>query len=89
MFTTSDANTLWSAPDYTSSTYSGVALAVSRDAGLTWSTVGLPDLAAVPADANVAVAAGPVFWDAADGAIAVGVFLTRLVSTQAVSTNAP
>ncbi len=74
-FTASDANTLWSAPDYTSSTYSGVALAVSRDAGRTWSTVDLPDLASVPAEANVGVAAGPVFWDASDGAIAVGVFL--------------
>ncbi len=74
-FTASDANTLWSAPDYTSSTYSGVALAVSRDAGLTWSTVDLPDLASAPAAADVGVAAGPVFWDAADGAIAVGVFL--------------
>jgi len=74
-FTASDANTLWSAPDYTSSTYSGTALAVSRDAGLTWSTVDLPDLASVPAEANVGVAAGPVFWDASDGAIAVGVFL--------------
>ncbi len=74
-FTASDANTLWSAPDYTSSTYSGTAMAVSRDAGRTWSTVDLPDLASVPAEANVGVAAGPVFWDAADGAIAVGVFL--------------
>jgi hypothetical protein len=74
-FTASDANTLWSAPDYTSSTYSGAALAVSRDAGLTWSTVDLPDLASVPAEANVGVAAGPAFWDASDGALAVGVFL--------------
>ncbi len=83
-FTASDANTLWSAPDLTSSTYSGVALAVSRDAGLTWSTVDLPDLASVPADAAVGVAAGPIFWDASDGAIAVGVFLNGSATPPAV-----
>ena len=74
-FTASDANTLWSAPDYDSSWLTGAALHVSRDAGLTWSTVDLPDLPAEPAPANaeVVVAAGPAFWDASDGAIAVGV----------------
>jgi photosystem II stability/assembly factor-like uncharacterized protein len=72
-FTASDANTLWSAPDYTSSTYSGVALAVSRDAGRTWSTVDLPELALLPKEAVVGVVAGPVFLDASDGAFAVGV----------------
>lgn len=74
-FTASDSNTLWSAPDHASSKFSGVTLAVSRDAGLTWSTVDLPDLASVPAEAEVGVAAGPVFWDASNGAFAVGVFL--------------
>ena len=76
-FTASDANTLWSAPDHDSSWLTGAALYVSRDAGLTWSSVNLPDLPAAPAPVNteVAVAAGPVFWSASDGAIAVGVFV--------------
>jgi hypothetical protein len=77
-FTASDANTLWSAPDYNSSTLTGPAFYVSRNAGLTWSPVDLPGLASVPyipAEAEVGMAAGPVFWDSSNGAIAVGVFL--------------
>ena len=76
-FTASDANTLWSAPDYDSSTLTGPALYVSHDAGRTWSTVELPGLASVPyipAEAEVGMAAGPVFWDAFNGVVAVGVF---------------
>ena len=72
-FTASDANTLWSAPDYGSSTLTGAALYVSRDAGATWSTVDLPELASIPAGAQVGIAAGPIFWDFSNGAIAVGV----------------
>jgi photosystem II stability/assembly factor-like uncharacterized protein len=77
LFTASDPNTLWSAPDYDSSTLTGPALYVSHDAGRTWSTVELPGLALVPyipAEAEVGMAAGPVFWDASNGVVAVGVF---------------
>jgi hypothetical protein len=77
LFTASDANTLWSAPDYDSSTLTGPALYVSHDAGRTWSAVALPGLASVPyipAEAEVGMAAGPVFWDASNGVVAVGVF---------------
>jgi photosystem II stability/assembly factor-like uncharacterized protein len=73
-FTASDASTLWAAPDFASSQMTGVQLSVSRDAGRTWSTVDLPELASVPAQTKVGVTAGPVFWDASDGAFAVGVF---------------
>jgi hypothetical protein len=45
---------------------------VSRNGGATWSTVDLPGLASVPANTSVGVQAGPVFWDASNGAIAVG-----------------
>jgi len=72
-FAAGDVNTLWSAPDCGSSTPTGVALYVSRNAGGTWSSVDLPELSTVPAGVQVCVAAGPVFWDAADGAIAVAV----------------
>lgn len=72
-FTASDANTLWSAPDYGSSEMTGVALYVSRDAGRTWSTVDLPDLGSVPNGARASVAAGPVFWDASNGVFAVAI----------------
>ena len=74
-FTASDATTLWASPDYSSSVTTGIALYVSRDAGRSWSTVDLPELASVPAAAGAAVAAGPVFPDASHGAFAVGVHL--------------
>jgi photosystem II stability/assembly factor-like uncharacterized protein len=74
-FTASDANTLWSAPDSGSSDLTGVSLMVSRDAGQTWSTVNLPGMYADPIPGPVALGVdGPVFWDAADGAIAIGVY---------------
>jgi photosystem II stability/assembly factor-like uncharacterized protein len=71
-FTASDANTLWSVPDTISSELTGAQLFVSRNGGATWSTVDLPGLASVPANTSVGVQAGPVFWDASNGAIAVG-----------------
>ena len=71
-FTASDANTLWSVPDTISSELTGAQLYVSRNGGATWSTVDLPGLASVPANTSVGVQAGPVFWDASNGAIAVG-----------------
>lgn len=75
-FTASDATTLWSAPDSGSSNLTGAALYLSRDSGATWSTVDLPDLPAAPAPPNSTVvdAAGPVFWDASNGAFAISVF---------------
>jgi photosystem II stability/assembly factor-like uncharacterized protein len=74
-FTAADANTLWSAPDSSSSNLTGVALMVSRDAGQTWSTVNLPGMYTDPIPGPVALGVdGPVFWDAADGVIAVGVY---------------
>ncbi len=74
-FTAADANTLWSAPDSSSSSLTGVGLMVSRDAGQTWSTVDLPGMYADPIPGPVAIGVdGPVFWDAADGVIAVGVY---------------
>ena len=72
-FTASDASTLWSAPDYGSPVTAGAALYGSRDAGRTWSSVTLPDLASVPQGARASVAAGPVFWDASNGAYAVAI----------------
>jgi photosystem II stability/assembly factor-like uncharacterized protein len=72
-FSASDANTLWSAPDLASSRLTGPTLSASRDGGLTWSTVDLPELASLPKEAVVGVVAGPVFLDASDGAFAVGV----------------
>ncbi len=85
-FTASDATTLWSAPDYYSSTLTGASLYVSRDAGSTWSAVNLPDLPATPGPGNseVGVAAGPDFWDAADGAIALSVFFNGSSTPPAV-----
>jgi photosystem II stability/assembly factor-like uncharacterized protein len=83
-FTASDASTLWSAPDYESSELTGVTLSVSRDAGRTWSTVDLPDLASIPKPADVGVAAGPVFQDASNGALAVLVQPVMSSSPQAV-----
>ena len=74
-FTASDANTLWSAPDNQSSQFSGAAMYVSRDAGLTWSAVGLPDLGSLDPNTQVDVQDGPVFWDSSHGAFAVSVWL--------------
>jgi photosystem II stability/assembly factor-like uncharacterized protein len=74
-FIASDASTLWSVPDTISSQLTGARLYVSRNAGATWSAVELPELAAVPAEAEVLAAAGPAFWDASDGTFAVGVWL--------------
>ena len=76
-FTASDASTLWSAPDYDSSNLTGPTLYVSRDAGVSWSVAPLPELptAPLPGAADVRVAAGPVFWDASNGAIAVSVYV--------------
>jgi photosystem II stability/assembly factor-like uncharacterized protein len=71
-FTASDANTVWSVPDTISSELTGAQLYVSRNGGATWSTVDLPGLASVPANTSVGVQAGPAFWDASNGAIAVG-----------------
>jgi len=74
-FTAADANTLWSAPDSGSSDLTGVSLMVSRDAGQTWSPVNLPGMYPDPIPGPVALGVdGPVFWDAADGVIAVGVY---------------
>jgi photosystem II stability/assembly factor-like uncharacterized protein len=75
-FTASDATTLWSAPDFESSDLTGPTLYVSRDAGARWSPVSLPGMYANPIPGPVAlgVEAGPVFWDANDGAIAIGVY---------------
>jgi photosystem II stability/assembly factor-like uncharacterized protein len=70
-FTASDPSTLWSAPDYESSVQTGVKLSVSRDAGRTWSAVDLPELSSIPKPVDIGVAAGPVFWDASNGAFAV------------------
>jgi photosystem II stability/assembly factor-like uncharacterized protein len=76
-FTASDANTLWSAPDYDSSFLTGPTLYVSRDAGVSWSVDPLPEMPAapLPAAADVRVAAGPVFWDASNGAVAISVYV--------------
>ena len=70
-FTASDANTLWSASDFEESLMTGVQVSVSRDAGRTWSTIELADLASVPKPADIGVAAGPGFWDGSNGAFAV------------------
>ncbi len=72
-FIASDAGTLWSAPDHHSSTLSGAALYVSRDAGATWSSVSLPDFGSVAPNTEIDVQSGPVFWDASNGAFAVSV----------------
>ena len=72
-FTAGDASTLWAAPSYAQSIATGASLRVSRDSGRSWSAVDLPGLGSVPAGSSVSVAAGPVFWDAADGAFALGV----------------
>jgi photosystem II stability/assembly factor-like uncharacterized protein len=83
-FTASDANTLWSVPDTISSELTGVRLYVSRNAGVTWSAVDLPGLASVPANTEVGVQAGPVFWDASDGAVAVSVDQCCSIDTIAI-----
>ncbi len=73
-FAASDAQTLWSAPDFTASQTQGVFLSVSRDAGGTWSQVTLPEAAPLKrASSGYSTAAGPVFWDASGGAFAVNV----------------
>src|SRR5450759_1719173 len=75
-FTTSDATTLWSAPDPSSSALTGAALYVSRDAGTTWSAIDLAGLPAAPylPMTDVGIPAGPVFWDESNGALEVNVF---------------
>ena len=83
-FTASDANTLWSTPDAISSELTGAELYVSRNGGATWSAVNLPGLASVPANTTVSVQAGPVFWDASNGAMAVGVDQCCSVDTIAI-----
>ena len=72
-FAVGDSSTLWSAPDCASSTLTGAALYVSRNAGGTWSTVNLPEMSSIPAGVQTCFTAGPVFWDASNGAIAVWV----------------
>ncbi len=81
-FTASDADTLWSAEDYSSSSLDGAALYVSRDAGATWSSVDLPELATLPVGLGPVGATegsqagdcgGPTFLDASHGAFAVEV----------------
>ncbi|MFI5260066.1 MAG: sigma-70 family RNA polymerase sigma factor, partial [Candidatus Limnocylindrales bacterium] len=85
-FTASDATTLWSAPDYTSSGLTGPTLSVSRDAGATWSTVSLPEMYTgfIPGPVEVGVDSGPIFWDANDGALAVDVYVAGTSSPPAV-----
>jgi photosystem II stability/assembly factor-like uncharacterized protein len=83
-FTASDASTLWSVPDTISSELTGVMLDVSRNAGVTWSAVDLPGLASLPANTEVGVQAGPVFWDASDGAVAVSVDQCCSIDTIAI-----
>jgi photosystem II stability/assembly factor-like uncharacterized protein len=83
-FTASDATTLWSAPDSNSPVLKGVALFVSRDAGRIWAPVDLPELSSVPVGAKVRVEAGPLFSDASNGAIAVGVFVNGAGGEDAV-----
>jgi hypothetical protein len=79
-FTASDANTLWSAEDSASSSFDGVALFLSRDAGTTWSAVALPELGSLPVGpgpvgattGNAAdTCGGPAFVDASHGSFAV------------------
>jgi photosystem II stability/assembly factor-like uncharacterized protein len=81
-FTASDADTLWSAEDYSSSSFDGAALYVSRDAGATWSSVDLPELSTLPVGSGPVGATegsqagdcgGPTFLDASNGAFAVEV----------------
>jgi photosystem II stability/assembly factor-like uncharacterized protein len=73
-FTASDAHTLWAADDYESSTR-GLALHVSRDAGVSWSTVELPELTTLASlgGSDASVAAGPTFVDASNGTLALAV----------------
>jgi photosystem II stability/assembly factor-like uncharacterized protein len=77
-FTASDATTLWSVPDQITNWKTGSRLLVSRNSGANWSPVDLPGLSSLRNPGNtveITVGAGPAFWDASDGAIAVGVFL--------------
>jgi photosystem II stability/assembly factor-like uncharacterized protein len=85
-FTASDANTLWSKPDAESSDLTGPTLYVSRDAGATWTSVDLPGMYSnpIPGPVSVSVDAGPVFWDAANGAIAIGVWVAGTSTQPAV-----
>ena len=83
-FTASDANTLWSVPDTISSELTGAQLYVSRNGGATWSAVDLPGLSSVPANTSIGVQAGPVFWDASNGAIAIGVDQCCSIDTIAI-----
>jgi hypothetical protein len=62
----------------------GVKLYVSRDAGATWSAVDLPGLTPLPPNTDVAVQAGPVFWDASDGAVALSVDQCCSIDTIAI-----
>lgn len=73
-FAVGDANTLWSAPDFKTSQTEGVSLQVSRDAGVTWSKVALPEAEALSPAGTGIVTSGPEFWDAANGALAVDVY---------------
>jgi hypothetical protein len=74
-FTASDSQTLWSAPDANSSDLTGPTLYVSRDGGVTWTAIDLPGMYTdpIPGPVGVSVDDGPTFWDANDGAIAIGV----------------
>ena len=77
-FMASDAATLWSVPDQITNWKTGARLLVSRNGGENWSAVDLPGLSSLRNPGNtvdITVAAGPAFWDASDGSIAVGVFL--------------
>ena len=78
VFAVSDAETLWSAPAFDASGTGGVFLSVSRDAGATWSRASLPEADSLgrPGSGG-STAAGPVFWDASNGAFAVAVDRVR------------
>jgi photosystem II stability/assembly factor-like uncharacterized protein len=77
-FIASDPTTLWSVPDTVTNWKTGARLLVSRNGGANWSPADLPGLSSLRNPGNtvdITAAAGPAFWDASDGAIAVGVFL--------------
>ena len=82
-FTASDRETLWSAPDADSSDLTGPTLYGSRDAGTTWTAIDLPGMYTdpIPGPVEVSIDDGPSFWDANDGAIAIGVYVAG-TSTQ-------
>jgi photosystem II stability/assembly factor-like uncharacterized protein len=86
-FTASDAATLWSVPDDVTNWKTGTRLLVSRNGGANWSPVDLPGLSSLRNPGNtveITVGAGPAFWDASNGAIAVGVFLNGTATPPAV-----